>query len=728
MAPRWSFPFGSFTRWGRCVLLTGLCVVPGLAPSVFALEFSAAQPAHIVAQPATDLERRVTAQLADYVSRVLRAPVRIVPDLAAVPVGIPAILLTANGRGLSPGLAIPQDSPESFALETRRMDGREIVVAAGRTDRGLKRAVQRLVIRSEQRPPGLVIPPLQLAERPWIARREWTLCAWSPELVRGIFSNPQADQRMNVWRYDEAQVAAYTDMFDWFGFSGAQLMGTVANYATAGSAAAYHDRLRLFIRALRANAQDVTLWVWAAQFDGFGWVDPTVTYAPSAGRTAFDDPAVRATFEKYYDGYAGLAPDVDLLITHFYDPGMLKDRADVFAYMGLIREKFSARNPRIRFGVDFWAAEEESAYMRQLLDRGFKDVLFLENTMPHTYPPGRREALHEAARQHGVELGVWGWHTAEIESDQMPTMHVNARLLAHFYRQMRSGVHRLHPITYWSEMEACHLVNIFSLYAAGQLLWNPARDPDELLREIAEGIWGPRHGPAVLAVLQLIQDVRTGPTWDTYWWSLPTHRLGTADPADDLRRADAAILALAALGTDESYVPKFPLPFPPATFIELIQPHLWQIRAFADFRVKLAALEADARAGLDRDELTRRANALWDPIRDYTTWIGVFGPPEAMAQESQLLAFAKAHDIKVTPPAWLRWRDANRQLQSLQGRQRARSEPVQVKSDAALLNRDFFWSVEKGRDRFQLLIEQGLVEPSGPDTYQLANWAEFRRR
>ena len=103
-------------------------------------------------------------------------------------------------------------------------------------------------------------------------------------------------------------------------------------HATAGSAEAYHDRLRLFTRALRANAQDVTLWVWAAQFDGFGWVDPSVTYAPSAGRSAFDDPAVRATFEKYYDGYAELAPDVDLLITHFYDPGMLKDRADVFAY------------------------------------------------------------------------------------------------------------------------------------------------------------------------------------------------------------------------------------------------------------------------------------------------------------------------------------------------------------------------------------------------------------
>lgn len=693
-----------------------------------AVEFRAAVPAYLVTDPATALERRVVAQLSSYMGRVLRVPAREVSRLEEVPAGAPTIVLTVAGRAHWADSEVAADSPEAFSVSTRREQGRAIVVATGRTDRGLKRAVQRLVMQSEQRAPGLVIPDLALRERPWIPKREWTLVAWSPELVRGLFHNPYADKRMNVWLYSDRQVAAYVEMFDWFGFSGSQLMDTVANYAAVGSPEAYRGRLRMFTRALRENGQDVSLWVWASQFNEFGWVDRSVVTTPKPGQTAFTDPAVRATFERYYDGYAELAGEVDLLIAHFYDPGTLKNREDVFQYMGLLRDKFRAKNPHVKLGVDFWYADQEVGYMQQLVEHGFKDVLFLQNTMPHTYPPGRREELHLAAKARGLEIGVWGWHTAEIESDQMPTMHVNAQLLSKFYREMKAGVSALHPITYWSEMEACHLVNIFTMYCAGQLLWNPDRDPAALLREVSEGIWGPRNGPIVQAALELIQDTRTGPSWETYWWSLPTHRLGTEDPAADLRRANESIARLESMETDASYVPKLPLPFPPATFVELMLPHLRQLRAFAEFRLQFAALTADAAKGLTKEELRVRANAIWRPIPDYTTWVGAFGPPEGMAQEKMLMTFAKEHGLVLTPPGWLRWRDASRQLQSLQERQRALDTPLQIDVNARHLSRDFFWPVEKGRDRFQLLIDQGLVVKTGATTYQLADWENYRAR
>jgi hypothetical protein len=53
---------------------------------------------------------------------------------------------------------------------------------------------------------------------------------------------------------------------------------------------------------------------------------------------------------------------------------------------------------------------------------------------------------------------------------------------------------------------------------------------------------------------------------------------------------------------------------------------------------------------------------------------------------------------------------------------------LQVKPDATQLTREFFWSAEKGKDRFQLLIDQGLVEATGDGTYRLANWEEYRQR
>ena len=57
------------------------------------------------------------------------------------------------------------------------------------------------------------------------------------------------------------------------------------------------------------------------------------------------------------------------------------------------------------------------------------------------------------------------------------------------------------------------------------------------------------------------------------------------------------------------------------------------------------------------------------------------------------MAFAKEHGLVLTPPDWMRWRDANRQLQSLHGRQRAQATALQIDVNARHLSRDFFWSV-----------------------------------
>jgi hypothetical protein len=690
-----------------------------------AVAFRAGEPAHVVAAPATDVESRVVADLIDYLGNVLGTPARVVAGLDAVPEGAPAIILCSDGHEKAFEIDAPSDSPEAFALETRASGSRAVVVAVGKTDRGLKHAVRRLIVRSEQGESGLVIPELKQAESPWIAKREWTLCPWGPELVRGYFVNPNADKRLNVWNYGDRQITDYVAMYDAFGFSGAQLMDTALGYAVVGSVDGYQDRIRKFAKAADARGQDVTLWVWAAQFNDYGWFDPDVAYKPAPGNLAFDDPKVRATFERYYDGYARLAPYVDLLIAHFYDPGQLTDRADVFKYMRLLHDKFKAQNPDVRLGVDFWASGSDADYMQQLIDNGIGDALLLESSIPHTYPSGKREALHDAAKKHDIKMGVWGWYTAEMESDQMPMMHVNAQLLADFYRTMRDGVHLTHPLTYWSEMEAYHLANIFTMYASAQLLWNPDRDPDEILREIAEGIYGPRNGPDMLAALKLIQDVRSGPTWETYWWTRPTHRYGTKDPKDDLRRADEAIAKLEAMQIDAAFVPKFPLPFPPKTFVELTLPNLRQIRHFAAFRVKHAAIQEAASGGASKDELARLAKEAWDPVPEYGTWIGAFGQPEAAKQEAMMLELAKALEIEVRVPAPQRWLDAERQLQAMQNHQRRYKTVLTLKMP---IRSGFNWTTEKTRDRLQLLVDNGCVERIGDDQYRLVNWENFRQR
>jgi hypothetical protein len=710
-----------FVREGIALALFLLCRA-GLGGAE--VVFAKGDAPQIVFQPHTDLEQRAEGRLAEYLGKVLGKSAQTVARIDDASSGTPVFVLAADGREAASGISAPRDSPEAFALETRVVGGRSLVIAVGRTVRGLKRAVQRLIVESEQSPAGLVIPELKMAESPWIPQREWALCPWDPNFPRAVFSNPNADKRLNVYNYGDEQIASYVAMFDSFGFSGCQLLEICGGFHDRGSPEAYQSVLQRYARASHRQGQDVTYWVWAAQFDGYGWVDSTVTYTPRQGMTAFEDPKVRATFEKYYDHYAKMAPDVDRLVAHFYDPGSLKSQEDVFSYLALLRDKFKAGNPNVKLGVDFWAVAKgnEAGYMQQLADHGFGDALLLETSLPSYWPAGKREALHQEAKRRGLDLGVWGWCTAEMETDRTPSMFVNAHLLSHFFGQIKHGADRIHPLTYWSEMEAYHLNNIFTMYATAQLLWNPERDPDEILREIAEGIYGPRNGEPVFRALKLIEDVRTGPAWDTFWRYLPGARLGTEDPAADLRRADEAIAAFEKMTPDGSFVAKFPLPFPPATFIQLTLPHLRQIRQFADFRLKVLELRAAAMHGATKAQLTQLAQAAWHPVPDYNTWIGEWGQPEEVMQEKILEEIAGDLGIEVTVPGWMRFRDAERLLEAVQNRQRFTVKPWQFTLASGFMQ----WATEKVRDRLQLLIESGAIEKIGDNAYRLANWNDYR--
>lgn len=688
---------------------------------------------YIVALPKTALEKRVVGFLGSYLEKVLHSPAKIVSGLKAVPSKSNAIILYSHSQALL-GISAPANSPEAFALETRKLNGRDVVIAVGNTELGLKRAVQKLIIKSEQREPGLVIPGLKLSESPWMKKREWAMANHTPQMVRGVFVNPNADRRFNIWQYSDQQLESYVNMLDWLGFSGGQFGESTIGYMNAGSKETLRDRDLKIAKALRANGQLVTYRVWGAQFDGYGWVDPTIVYTPKPGNTAFNDPTVRSVFEKAYDHYAGLAPYVDLLVCQYYDPGQLKNRSDVFSYMHLLLNKFKVKNPGIELGVTFWASGgwkegSEAAYMQELIDNGFSNALLLENGMPHTYKAGAREKLHEEARKHNLKLGVWDWHGIEKETDQAPDMYVNAHVLSNFYRQMRDGVDKIQPIRYWSEMEAYHLNNIYSAYAAAQLLWNPDRDPNEILSEIADGIWGPQNGSKIFEALKLIQDIHSGSTWETYWSGRPGHRFGTENPQDDLERANKVLESIVSLKTDTAFVPKFPLPFPPSTFVELMIPHIRQIQLFAAFRIKEKAIRDAAKGGASAEQLKKMGEEAWQPIPEYNTWIGTFGQMEARQQEAMMNKLGKDLGIEFNPPAWMVHRDADRYLQRIENVQKRFATAITFKSDDIIGGRkEFYWPPGKIQQTIDFLVNTGSLKKLEDGTYMLAIWEYFKQQ
>lgn len=685
------------------------------------VRFPAGEIAYIVASPKSDLDRHTLAQLEAYLEATLKSKPRIVGRAEEVPARRPFILAAYTGDTSIDGISVPADSPEAFALATGVCEGRPVAAAVAGTDRGLKRAVQRLVITSHQTPEGLDIPESRSVAKPWIPERECAVCPWVPRYVRGVFVNPYADERMNIWEYGPAQTEAYVNMFDWFGFSGVQLMETCYSYGLLGSIEAFHARLKEFSTAARANGQNVSLWVWAAEFSHYNWIDPDVTYTPSNGQSAFSDPRIRKVFEKYYDSYAELAPYVDRLMGHFYDPGNLTEQSDVFNYMRLLEGKFRARNPNIKMAVDMWAANPD--YFTKLVQNGFQHYLILEQ--PHWIEPAKREALHQEAKRLGLDIGMWGWYSTEYETDQLASLYVNCQVLREHYQGIKKTAANVYPYRYWSEMEAHHLNDIYSDYVASQLLWNPDRDPHEILRELTDGIWGGANGDKVFTALRLVEDTRSGPGWNTYWWREPQYRIGTADAADDLRRADAAVEELEGLKSDPSFVPKFPLPFPPSTFVELMLPHLRQIRAFAQFRLGLSAVQAAAKSGAGKSEVAQRMASNWKPIPEYNTWVGTFGQIERRMQEILVLQAAKDANIEVKAPEWLQTEDAHRLLEKIQNVQLGTRGEWRFKTKDV---NEFWWPEDKLQDRLNRLITEGWVEKLPDDTYRLVNWDHYARQ
>ena len=317
----------------------------------------------------------------------------------------------------------------------------------------------------------------------------------------------------------------------------------------------------------------------------------------------------------------------------------------------------------------------------------------------------------------------------ELETDQLPNMHVNGHVMKEYINSMRNGPEKILPVSYWSEMEAYHLANIYTMYQTAQLLWNPDRDPDVLLQEITDAIWGPKDGSIVLDALELIQDTRTGRSWETFSYLSPGRQDGTADPAKDAQRARQALSALVRMKPDSGYVPKVALPISRESLRDMMIPHLEQIRQFAEFRLAFARLEKSAQGGARAAALRSTLEQIWQPVPEFDTWIGTHGQAESRAQDRLIAAFCSKYGIEPPVPRWKRTRDANRVFEKLQSEQQVSAKANIVSAESAAGEFSFpFDKVDNfsyARSLLDKLVQDGVVESIGDDRYRLTRWEDM---
>ena len=560
---------------------------------------------------------------------------------------------------------------------------------------------------------------------PWIAEREATLCTWKFDYNRGYISNMSVSLVNDFMCLSERQIKNYAKMIKECGFTGIQAMDICAAWRASGGWENVHDKLKTLADACHEIGLDFTLWCWAAEFSGHGWTEPDAVYRSADGtKPACEDERVLRLFNKYYDIYADLAPYSDRVIAHFFDPGNLTDMKSIIYFLKLLYGKFKEKNPGVKIAVDTWGCPE--GYPQALVDAGLGDVMLMELPfLPVWRQPGKRTAFREGVKKLGCGLGSWGWYTADMEIDQLAMMTVNNRVLKDVFNQTRAQADHVMTPGYWSETDSYHILNFFSLYAAGHLLTDPDDDPDRLLRASVRAVTGKNETSErrLLSVLELIRDARSGDSWNTYWWTEPGYVLKHYDHESILSRADGAIDALKALTDGPEPEDGIPFPITRRQLYRLIMPHLYQIKQYAQVCRGLAELDSMKKNGAGREELQTKVDELPCEIPEYNCVTGLWGQPEARAAFELTAGFCRDNGLK--PPsrsAASRYTQKRRIVDRLAVEQRGKDHAVCV---PATFYEGGAIGAGYSAELINELTAEGVMKENGDGTYCLAEWKNY---
>lgn len=639
--------------------------------------------------------------------------------------------ITSDADTEAPGIYLTIDeAPEAEEKQIAIQDG-QVSISASNQD-ALKQAVYLFVnqylgwmnagetdARISDCKSEIHVPENIEKQDAWIEEREATIVLWNINYNRGFYLNGDTTLENSIMDLSEEQLYEYVKMLKFCGYTGIQLTEMCSAWAGAGGYEAVHEKIRSLADAAHSLDMKVTLWVWGAEFTGYGWVDSTVTYNAAEYDYAYQNPEVVATFEKYYSIYAELADCCDRLIGHFYDPGNLSQSEDIGYFSRLLRDKFYAVNPDIDFGVSCWVdVFDKSVFVRELGN----DITLYE--CGHHDEEGDYPKFRSFVAANECRLGTWAWNTCEMEIDQLAQMSFNRDIIRSVYQTARK-YDTVYETSYWSEMDSYHVLNVFSLYCAGQMLINPDIEDDVLMEQLCEAAVGEEYARALAEMLLLLQEARSGSSWDTYFWSREDYILKSDSypAAEILEKCNQYLPVLDEMIEKKIESNTLPLPISLNQLLQMMRPHLLQIRAFAQFRMDLEELQVQYAAGADLEQLADKLYEIGTPIESYHVIEGTWGQIEARAQREMIVAFCNETGIEL--PVYGAYDEHRKNFIYAQFAmyQRGNKEPYEI--GAPYYQYGVAYGTEETQRLVEEMVEDGLLIRTPEDKLYLANWKNY---
>jgi hypothetical protein len=489
-----------------------------------------------------------------------------------------AIVLGDAALAKKYGAPAPEASrEESFVIAPAKADGKTLLVVSGQTDRGIKQGVYHL-LRNVRIDAGgkLVLPDAPVRSSPEIKLRVSHIGgSMGPEKSKR--GGERLDWNM-IARWDPQRIGDYTDMLDFFGYNGIEEPPTF--YDPKDQSEAMLARRKALREHLLHNGQ-----VGIAKIDGT-LLGPGL-YTTNTPWT----PQTKEQYTQYYRGMAQTAATFnDIVLTHWVDLGgwphtpahpctieMLEDLHNE------VTDEFRRVNPNIKSILNLWNMQNRD-YDRW---KGYQprgvDVLIASRkiskdtgfTQSRIYRPEEAQKILAA----GHPLGIWGWYTADNEITF--TMHVHTHLL-------KAAMNALPPDAgekvWFYSMDNCQReFNIYSVYVAARLLWDPKSDPEAHLREISRLVYGPQLEEPIFRALKAIADVRCGTSCRSYFFAGKDGTNGVVDLEQGLRQANEAWARLKDLQIDKTYIPPIKFHRSSDVLLEELKGQMQAMAAYVQF-------------------------------------------------------------------------------------------------------------------------------------------------
>ena len=125
---------------------------------------------------------------------------------------------------------------------------------------------------------------------------------------------------------------------------------------------------------------------------------------------------------------------------------------------------------------------------------GYKDYdsVLLAGVLPKDVTiamPGRfNMTLAQQIHDRGYRSAVWGWRLLDIE--HWHGMHVHTGIIEKYFRSFPPEAGDL--LEWYSADDVSQFLTLSNLYVTAQLMWDPKRSGNELVREFTRGMFGPR--------------------------------------------------------------------------------------------------------------------------------------------------------------------------------------------------------------------------------------------